>query len=249
MSLSSSNANSRSRYPGPKPYSTEDESLFFGREEEKDNLISLIKTNKVTVLFGRSGFGKSSLIEAGIIPYFKNKYSYKIIEIRFENTLDGQRKEKLLQKQVIDNFKKDEIKGEYFFHQLELRNEDISLWQVFKTLQWELKDKVAGILFIMDQFEQVFNFPETYYKTFAAELSEIIYNRVPLKFQNRLLERINNQKSRGDREAFLKNYKKEIDFIKEDIPISFLIGIRSDRLYFLDEMGEEIPLDLTTASG
>jgi hypothetical protein len=232
----------RSRYPGPRPYSTEDESLFFGREEEKDTLISLIKTNKVTVLFGRSGFGKSSLIEAGIIPYFRNKYNYKIIEIRYENTLDEHGKEKLLQKQIIDNFRKNEITGEYFFHQLEFDADDVSLWQVFKTLQWNLKGKVDGILFIMDQFEQVFNFPETYYKTFAAELSEVIYNRVPLKFQNRLLERINSQKSRENKEAFLKNYKEEIDFIKEDIPISFLIGIRSDRLYFLDEIGEEIPL-------
>ncbi|MEO8962389.1 MAG: hypothetical protein ABI325_10930 [Ginsengibacter sp.] len=226
----------RRRYPGPKPFSVDDESLFFGREDEKDTLISIIKTNKVTVLFGRSGFGKSSLIEAGVIPFFEKEFKYKTVKIRFESNLNNKADEKSLQKQVIKNFKKDELKGDLFLRELALQEEDISLWQVFKTLQWDLRKDFDGILFVLDQFEEIFNFPESDYKKLASELSEVIYNRMPQQFQNKFLDRIKNDSH------FLEEFKDRIDFIKQDIPITFLIGIRSDRLYLLDEIGDDLPL-------
>jgi formylglycine-generating enzyme required for sulfatase activity len=45
-----------------------DQPIFFGRDEEINHLVQRIMAHKLTVLFGRSGVGKTSLINAGVIP-------------------------------------------------------------------------------------------------------------------------------------------------------------------------------------
>lgn len=56
------------RYPGTKPFSLEEHSIFFGRAEDIANLRTSVIVNATTVLFGASGTGKSSIIQAGLIP-------------------------------------------------------------------------------------------------------------------------------------------------------------------------------------
>ena len=45
-----------------------DQAIFFGRDEEAGILQNQIMAHKLTILFGQSGVGKTSLINAGIIP-------------------------------------------------------------------------------------------------------------------------------------------------------------------------------------
>ena len=55
-------------WPGLLPF-TEDARMFFhGREAETDELFRLIEREPLTVLFGQSGLGKSSLLNAGVFP-------------------------------------------------------------------------------------------------------------------------------------------------------------------------------------
>ena len=56
------------RFPGLRPYRAEEQSLFFGRERESENLFLSVLGNKVTLLYGHSGCGKSSLINCALIP-------------------------------------------------------------------------------------------------------------------------------------------------------------------------------------
>lgn len=55
-------------YPGPTPFEREQENLFFGREREVDDLYSLLTAHPVVVLSAPSGAGKTSLLNAGLIP-------------------------------------------------------------------------------------------------------------------------------------------------------------------------------------
>jgi len=48
-------------------FDTEDSDFFFGRDQEISELIDLIGQHRLTVLFGRSGIGKTSLIKAGVM--------------------------------------------------------------------------------------------------------------------------------------------------------------------------------------
>ncbi len=48
-------------------FDTEDSDFFFGRDQEISQLMDLIEQHRLTVLFGRSGIGKTSLIKAGVM--------------------------------------------------------------------------------------------------------------------------------------------------------------------------------------
>ncbi len=49
-------------------YEPRDADIFFGREKEVEQLLSLLEDHRTVVLFGKSGVGKTSLINAGLIP-------------------------------------------------------------------------------------------------------------------------------------------------------------------------------------
>ena len=58
-------------YPGLRPYREDEQDKFFGRDADKYVLVDKILNNRLTLLFAASGVGKSSLLQASIIPYLK----------------------------------------------------------------------------------------------------------------------------------------------------------------------------------
>ena len=57
-----------SPYRGIEPFRYKDADVFFGREIFVEDLVANILAFRLVVLFGESGSGKSSLINAGLIP-------------------------------------------------------------------------------------------------------------------------------------------------------------------------------------
>ncbi|WP_409239636.1 DNA-binding protein [Streptomyces sp. PA5.6] len=55
-------------YRGLMRFEAGDRGLFFGRARLTDDLVRLARAHRVTVVFGPSGSGKSSLLRAGLIP-------------------------------------------------------------------------------------------------------------------------------------------------------------------------------------
>lgn len=55
-------------YPGPRPFRTDESNVFFGREGEILDLTDLLVSQQVVVLHAQSGAGKTSLINAGVLP-------------------------------------------------------------------------------------------------------------------------------------------------------------------------------------
>jgi tetratricopeptide (TPR) repeat protein len=55
-------------YVGVRPFRAEDGDRFFGRSTEARDLVALWRANRLTVLYGASGVGKTSLLMAGVIP-------------------------------------------------------------------------------------------------------------------------------------------------------------------------------------
>lgn len=58
-------------WPGLESHTESSRRLFFGREKETEELVRLIRRNTLTVLFGQSGLGKSSLLQAGGFPVLR----------------------------------------------------------------------------------------------------------------------------------------------------------------------------------
>lgn len=55
-------------YVGPRPFRSTEVDLFFGRRAEARDVRSLWLTKRLVVLHGQAGVGKTSLLNAGIIP-------------------------------------------------------------------------------------------------------------------------------------------------------------------------------------
>ena len=53
-------------YVGLNFYTQENAAMFFGRDTERTVLISNLRASRLTLLYARSGAGKSSLLRAGV---------------------------------------------------------------------------------------------------------------------------------------------------------------------------------------
>src|SRR6185503_13261943 len=53
-------------YKGLFPYSAEDTEFFFGRERERNFITANLLAERLTLLYGASGVGKSSVLRAGV---------------------------------------------------------------------------------------------------------------------------------------------------------------------------------------
>ena len=74
-------------YVGPVPYQRKDSDLFFGRDQEAELLLSLLISERVVLFYAQSGAGKSSLLNARIIPEME-KREYELLPlIRFSRDL------------------------------------------------------------------------------------------------------------------------------------------------------------------
>lgn len=55
-------------YPGLRAYEANENHLFFGREEQSDELLRRLRLSRFLAVVGTSGSGKSSLVRAGLLP-------------------------------------------------------------------------------------------------------------------------------------------------------------------------------------
>ena len=56
-------------YIGLVPFDEGNAPFFFGREPERDIITANLTASRLTVLYGVSGVGKSSVLQAGVLPY------------------------------------------------------------------------------------------------------------------------------------------------------------------------------------
>ena len=61
-------------FPGLRPFEPDEDHLFFGREDEIDELLRRLRTTRFLAVVGTSGSGKSSLVRSGLIPSLQSGY-------------------------------------------------------------------------------------------------------------------------------------------------------------------------------
>src|SRR3954453_10001976 len=66
-------------YVGPRPFERGDTERFFGRERETRDLASLVVAHRVVLLYSGSGAGKSSLLNAAVLPLLEAK-SFDVVQ-------------------------------------------------------------------------------------------------------------------------------------------------------------------------
>lgn len=181
---------------GLQSYTEAQADSFFGRDEEIETLTKLVQSNTLTIVFGKSGTGKTSLLNAGVFPKLRKDYCLPF-RIRLEFRDDSP--ELITQ---IKNVLKQEI-DKYGF-KVEAYPANETLWEYFhKEPLW----KTVTPILIFDQFEEMFTlakknprFGNTEMAAFWEELSDLIENSIPEKLKAGFLDH---------KEQIQYNYKKQ----------------------------------------
>jgi hypothetical protein len=218
------------RYPGIRPFTVEDHEIFFGRDSDIDRLSSLIMLENMVILHGRSGLGKSSLLNAGVIPKIPKEHCNEIIQMRFgyhnpENSISPLENLFKLLSNPADNF---------IFQKLIKLNEitDNKLWYLFKSKQISQNENKFFVV-IFDQFEELFTYPIYQIEQFKKELSGLLNLKMPQQLRNLLREKIIIDKN------FLN--KEETTHLYESLKIKIVFSIRTDKLSFLYRISDYFP--------
>ncbi len=67
-----------SPYKGLETYSADDRDLFFGCDDDRQIVVAKVFSARVTLFFGVTGAGKSSLLQAGVIPELRDPAGYNL---------------------------------------------------------------------------------------------------------------------------------------------------------------------------
>lgn len=141
---------------GLSSYQTSDSFRFFGREREMEEIGASIKDNYCTILYGVSGAGKTSIINAGLCPKLSAE-GYLPITIRLDH--NGQSYSDQIISACFHTFEQTETEYECPFDAAQIQSLDArdALWIFFHASTFWSKDnrKIVPVLFI-DQFEEIF---------------------------------------------------------------------------------------------
>ena len=85
-------------YKGLEPYSEKDQEFFFGRERDVRVIVSNLHATPLTVLYGASGVGKSSVLMAGVVPHLRDEQKCPVVVFR---SWQGQDARQLLKEQTL----------------------------------------------------------------------------------------------------------------------------------------------------
>lgn len=239
-----SQAHQSYRYPGARPFSQDQEHLFFGRSQAILDLHNLLQMEQLVVLHSKSGLGKSSLLNAGLIPRVVEESRWEPLNIRFSAWTEGKQGTPA---QITHDLLAQGQEAPTFLPKI--FPDDRSLWYAAKTRQITLSTPAPstptgkeaspmllpakGLLLIFDQFEELFTYPDEAVQTFGRQLAELLQAGVP-------------QRVRKMAELFLRAQPELLSDIEEAaleqrLDIRIVCAIRSDRMSQLDGIKAQVP--------
>ena len=226
--IEQSTADAQHPWLGLSSFTEETRGFFYGREEEVGELARRVQRKLLTVLFGQSGLGKTSILRAGIVPRLRPE-GYCPVYIRIDYTPDAPSPTEQI-KQAI--FAATAATGQWTKSGAAVEGE--SLWEFLHHRDDILLDangKTVVPLLIFDQFEEIFTIAQTddvsrnRAATFIEDLADLVENRPPKKLEA-LLEEDDTVTER-------------FDFNREDYRV--LIALREDYLAHLESVKAAMP--------
>jgi YVTN family beta-propeller protein len=149
-----------SPFKGPLPFTKDDKEWFFGRDDEIDEILSLVLGHKLVLIYGRSGAGKTSLLNAKIILELK-KEGFHVLAIARVGAILPE-KSLFASNPYIFNALHDLIAGTFLQFDISLDLTKITLTGILKRLNKTEKkengekNQKKGIVIIFDQLEELF---------------------------------------------------------------------------------------------
>ncbi|MDH5286983.1 MAG: hypothetical protein OEX23_10175 [Betaproteobacteria bacterium] len=213
---------------GLASFTEETRSYFHGREEEVGELARRVQRKLLTILFGQSGLGKTSILRAGLVPKLRPE-GYCPVYVRIDYSPESPPPSEQIKQAIFR-----ETKSSGTWTQTGVAVEGESLWEFLHHRDDVLKDadgRTLVPLVIFDQFEEVFTiaqgdaFGRDRAHQFLADLADLVENRPPKALEAKLDE---------DDTAV-----ERFDFARADYRI--LIALREDYLAHLEGLKGMMP--------
>jgi len=225
---SAATVDERNPWLGLASFTEETRQYFFGRDEEVAELARRVQRKLLTVLFGQSGLGKTSILRAGLVPRLRGQ-GYCPVYVRIDYSRGSPEPAEQI-KRAINLAARHS--GEWTQAGVAVQGE--SLWEFLHHRDDVLRDESGRTLIpllIFDQFEEVFtlaqsdDFGRARAARFITELADLVENRPPKALEAKLEE----DESAAER----------FDFARSDYRV--LIALREDYLASLEGLKQAIP--------
>ena len=213
---------------GLASFSEETRAYFYGREDEVAELARRVQRKPLTILFGQSGLGKTSILRAGIVPRLRPE-GYCPVYVRIDYARESPPPAEQIKAAI---FRATQASGAWT--QTGVAQSGESLWEFLHHRDDVLHDaagrKLVPLL-IFDQFEEIFTlaqsdeFGRRRAAEFIDELADLVENRPPRALEERI------ERDEGAAEKF--------DFARADYRI--LIALREDYLAHLEALKAKMP--------
>src|SRR5215813_11134446 len=200
-------------WPGLAVYDEASCDFFNGRDADTEELLRLVRLAPLTVLYGKSGLGKSSLLQAGLFPRLRQAHDLPIyIRLDISQTADhsplDQAARRLREELTAcgADFPAFEP-GESLWHYLHRR--DLELWSHDNNL-------LTPVL-VFDQFEEIFTRGELdveRVRRVCHELADLIENRIPTE----ITSSGDVRRSAARLDVFSQRYRIILSFREDFLP-------------------------------
>ncbi|HEY3731598.1 MAG TPA: hypothetical protein VGL28_10125 [Steroidobacteraceae bacterium] len=218
----------RNPWLGLASFTEETQAYFYGREEEVAELARRVQRKLLTVLFGQSGLGKTSILRAGLVPRLRAQ-GYCPVYVRVDYGREAPEPSEQLKQAIARTAR---LSGQWT--QIGVAADGESLWEFLHHRDDVLRDEAGNTLIpllIFDQFEEIFtlaqsdDFGRARAARFVTDLADLVENRAPKALEARL---------ESDELA-----AERFDFGRSDYRV--LIALREDYLAPLEGLKGEMP--------
>jgi AAA+ ATPase superfamily predicted ATPase len=226
--LGSQTIDERNPWLGLASFTEETRQFFYGREEEVAELARRVQRKLLTVLFGQSGLGKTSILRAGLAPRLRAQ-GYCPVYVRIDYANEAPEPADQIKQAIARTARRS---GEWSRAGVAVEGE--SLWEFLHHRDDVLQDESGATLIpliIFDQFEEIFTLAQTddfgraRAARFIADLADLVENRPPKELEAKL---------EADESA-----AERFDFARSDYRV--LIALREDYLAPLEGLKGAMP--------
>ena len=166
-----------SPWPGLASYDESAHAFFSGRSVETAELARRIADEPLTVLFGKSGLGKSSLLRAGVFPVLRTRGLLPVL-VRLYHDNDAPAPMEQVAAAMFAAFTAEKIEHPP-------RRDGETLWEYLHRdglKFWTPKVRPVRPVIVLDQFEEVFTVGRAareHVTVLREELADLAENRIP----------------------------------------------------------------------
>jgi len=177
MSEGSTRLDAQNPWPGLDAFDEAGREFFHGRAEEIAELLRKVREAPLTVLFGKSGLGKTSLLRAGLFPRLREEQVFPVY-VRLALRPDAPPPTQQLQDRLAETLRQERIDAPPM-------RADESLWAYLHRADlefWNARNFLVTPVFVLDQFEEVFTLGTRLGEAIDRlrnDLGDLAENRIP----------------------------------------------------------------------